>query len=136
MRAVLPIAVLGLVSCVGGGGDPNEDPCTGGNPGLRVMPMPSPDGENCAPGIFQQVTITVSSLGTTDTIHDYLVGAGEHLLPWPIGTFADVPGVVRYEGYYPNGQGIGQAGIVTAPTECLPVEVLFVCHTGPPDAGP
>jgi hypothetical protein len=136
MRLALIVTAVGLASCTDSGTDPSADPCSGSNPGLRIVPRPSPDGEDCSPSIFQQVTITISSLGTPDAVHPYLPGASDYALPWPTGTFTDAPGVVRYEGRYDDGQGIGQAGIITTPTDCLTVDLLFVCHTGPPDAGP
>jgi hypothetical protein len=136
MRIAFAVFATGLASCFASGADPSEDPCSGSNPGLRIVPRPSPDGEDCSPGAFQRVTITVSSLGTADAIHDYLPGAADHALPWPVGTFPDVPGEVRYEGRYDDREGIGQAGIITAPTECLPVDVVLVCRTSPLDAGP
>src|SRR5689334_21198982 len=108
MRIAFVVA-LGLTSCLESSGDPSENPCGGSNPGLRVVPRPSPDGEDCSPGAFQRVTITVSSLGTPDAVHDYLPGAADYVLPWPAGTFPDAPGVVRYEGRVNDREGIGQA---------------------------
>src|SRR5688572_7510422 len=126
MRAWLAGLAVAAASCIGGGGDPGEDPCNGANPGLRIRPMPRPGGPECAPEMFQQVTITVSSLGSTDATFGF-GGASEYRIAWPVGTVPDVPGLVSYQAYYGNGEGRGMAPINTAPDQCLPVDLIFDC---------